>query len=291
MLSCSLRFNYSIVHHPEISSDRFSRIPSFIVALFGMASFRLLVSLTVLTVLWLRSCEVTLALSIDSQIAGAFKAASSSGSLIACVSKNASIVLSYAVDDGGTSLFRISDSICMAIEGISADALYVADKAIEEHAEHLFVYDSEIPLRRLAGAIAQMVHRRTLSPFMRPFGIRSLFSGIDGTDHQPQLLEVDPLGSVHSCRLVFVSPYPLSSIWGKDIDPNDLSTQQCLEKCLATLREALSSANEELDFTRVKVAVVDSQSCRLLEGSAVERGIESGDLGSNTDKRITEGTS
>ena len=233
-------------------------------------------------VLLLLSSGVASAFSTDTQITGAFKAATSSGSLIACVSKNASIVLSYAVDDGDTSLFKISDSICMAIEGIAADALYVADKAVEEHAEHLFVYNSEMPLRRLAGAISQMIHRRTLSPFMRPFGVRALFIGIDG-DRQPQLLEVDPLGSVHSCRLVFVSPYPLSSIWGKEVDPNNLTTKHCLEKCVATMKEALANANEELDVDRVRAAIVDSRCCRLLGGSEVVKEIDNADLGLNAE--------
>ena len=105
-----------------------------------MSALKLVMTLSM--VLLLLSIGVASAFSTDTQITGAFKAASSSGSLIACVSNNASIILSYAVDDGDTSLFKISDSICMAIEGIAADALYVADKAVEEHAEHLFVYNS-----------------------------------------------------------------------------------------------------------------------------------------------------
>lgn len=215
--------------------------------------------------------------SSETQIEGAFRAASSAGSLIACQTSNASIIVSYTADDGGTNLVKISDKICMAVEGIAADALFVADKAVEEHAEHMFVFNSEVPLRRLAGSIAQMVHRRTLSPFMRPFGIRALFVGVDG-NRLPQVLEVDPLGSVHHCKIVFVGPLGLASVWGKETDPMDMSSSQCVRKCISVLKEALSNSNDEFHISRVKIAIVDAHTARMLEDGSIRKAMEEDDF-------------
>lgn len=166
------------------------------------------------------------------QLDGAFKASALGGTVIGCQSKNASILVTYSsncIENRSNNPIKMSYAFGIAITGLAADATYITNKIFDDYSEYKFIYDAHIPIQRLAANIAQMKHKRTLSLAQRPYGIRTVIIGYD--DHLlHQLYEIDPIGSLHKCKLCLVGPYckELNSEWGNTQDPSNLSTEEAI---------------------------------------------------------------
>ena len=223
--------------------------------------------------------------SIDrdfSQREGAFKAAARGGTVLGLRASNMSILLSYpctpshgSEEDGDGSVRGISASMGFAAAGLAADASFVRDMLFDEAAEHRFVFGAEMSLPRLAASIATMMHRRTLSSYLRPLGVRIALIGVH------QLLEIDPLGGLHSCRAVFMGPYAkqLSECLDKSSsDLRDLNNVEILTRGVQTLVEVITHEENSFGSEKLHIAIVgEGLPYKELSREAVRLAVENKD--------------
>jgi 20S proteasome alpha/beta subunit len=207
------------------------------------------------------------------QIEGAFKAASLGATLIGCQSCNTSILFVYNdIHEETSQLPRsISNHIGISVIGMGVDSVYIADKAFEEVLEYNFIYNTELPLSRLASSLSTMIHKRTLSTFLRPFGIKTMLIGYD-TKVGPQLIEIDPMGSLHRCKVTF-GGHLASELFSKwnGYDPTDVSLQEALVRCIETLQQVFSVSGVRFDAKCLALAVVGRNlSMTVMEGSEID---------------------
>ena len=218
----------------------------------------------------------------SSQREGAFKAAARGGTVLGLRSSNVSILLSYpctpshgSEGDGDGSVRGISASMGFAVAGLAADASFVRDKLFDEAAEHRFVFGAEMSLPRLAASVAAMMHRRTLSSYLRPLGVRIALIGVH------QLLEIDPLGGLHSCRAVFLGPYAkqLSECLDKSSsDLRDLNNVEILTRGVQTLVEVITHEENSFGSEKLHIAIVgEGLTYKELSREAVRLAVENKD--------------
>ena len=163
----------------------------------------------------------------------------------------------------------------------------------EKTSDHLYAYGTDPSIHRLAKEAADICHMRTLAN-NRPLGIKAIFLGTDKTN-SPTLLEVDPVGNIHNCKLSSLGTLAekvveaFHNIGKKNENNVDIMDTPSLVKCgLQCLHQALKGNDSKLDLDPSEVTVVChdctsspdmlSSSLLYIDGSTLKEAIEKDDF-------------
>ena len=110
--------------------------------------------------------------------------------VLASLKRSASELSSYQ-----KKVFEIDDHIGIAISGLTADARHLSKYMRTECLNHKFVYDSAMPISRLANRLGDK-HQACTQTYSakRPFGVGLLVVGCDETG--PHLFQTCPTGNI-----------------------------------------------------------------------------------------------
>lgn len=92
-----------------------------------------------------------------------------------------------------THLFKVTDTIGCASTGLIADTRAQLTRSRHEAANFKYKNGFGIPVENLAKRVANMSQLYTQHAFMRPYGLVTMFAGIDDVKG-PQLFKTDPAG-------------------------------------------------------------------------------------------------
>ena len=145
--------------------------------------------------------------------------------------------------------------------GIAADSQYLVNKMFEKTSDHLYAYGTDPSIYRLAKEAADICHMRTLAN-NRPLGVKAIFIGTDKANN-PTLLEVDPVGNIHDCKLSCLGLLSEKIVEAfHDISKNDdsyidgLDTPNLIRFGLKCLHKALNGNGDKLDLDSSEITVV-----------------------------------
>lgn len=101
-------------------------------------------------------------------------------------------------DDGTRRFSQLTDEICIAHSGISADGRVLVAEAHRIVVEYQYIFDESVPLEYLLEELAQIFQQYTMKPGARPFG-SSLLIGYSpqksSTDEVACFYRIDPSGA------------------------------------------------------------------------------------------------
>ena len=90
-------------------------------------------------------------------------------------------------------IFKISDTIGIAISGMTGDARLLCKYMRVENAKHNLKYNDNISVKKLSHRISRLFHEKTYIYGKRPFGLGVLMVGFDD-EHKPHVFEINPAG-------------------------------------------------------------------------------------------------
>lgn len=155
-------------------------------------------------------------------------------------------------------VFQIDSHFGVAIAGLTADARTLTRFMRERALNYRFVYDSPMPVGRMALAVADKAQKRTLFAGKRPFGLGVLMAGYD--EMGPHIYETCPSGNyydwkAHSIGARCQSARTYLEAHHEEYSIGDRNTLLC--HALRALRDTLGTQDEDgLTATNVTLAIV-----------------------------------
>ncbi|MHA1398179.1 MAG: archaeal proteasome endopeptidase complex subunit alpha, partial [Candidatus Heimdallarchaeaceae archaeon] len=147
-------------------------------------------------------------------------------------------------------IHKISENIQAIFAGVAADGRILISRARFESEVFRLTYGTPIDVRGLAIKIGDYVQLFTQQGGLRPFGVGTLFGGIDDTG--PSLQFVDPGGGVVSCKAKAMGEGDSEAIaYLKEKYSEDLTTEQMVEMA----KEAIKKAVRDIEITDENVAI------------------------------------
>jgi 20S proteasome alpha/beta subunit len=147
------------------------------------------------------------------QVDAAFEAAAKGGTVLALKGSESIVILTHSYQDDNFSIQTtrsrqkvrlLCSSIAYCASGITTDSQYVSSKMFEKISDSIYSFGTDPSIYRLAKEAADLLHMRTLTN-QRPLGIRAIFMGFakinSRNNNTLALIEVDPIGNMHQCKL------------------------------------------------------------------------------------------
>lgn len=231
----------------------------------------------------------------------ACKATSRFGSLLAVHNNDIALMFTCLHDDEWSDrstiapllrMHRISNSVGMGLTGTAPDGQYLADEMMTLSLDEEMIFRSKPRIQRLVKKISAVMHERTVTYTSRPFSARLCIIGCnEGTlqDFTPVVMEIDPLGNYHECKLCCLGRFAEDMLaqWNYDFDPIDMTLPQMASECIRVLRStskaksnphALSQA-EGLASDGINISFVGRRTpFKFASRMAVKRAIDNNDL-------------
>lgn len=178
---------------------------------------------------------------------------SSTHVVMATLKRSASELASYQ-----KKLADIDDHVGVAIAGLTADARVLSRFMRNECLNHKYVYDSPMPLSRLAVAVADKCQVSTQRASKRPYGVGLLIAGYDKTG--PHLYQTCPSGNYYEYYAMAIGSRSQS---GKTFlertfaKYKDFDLDTLIKHAVLALRETVSSAKDtDLNADNTAICVV-----------------------------------
>ncbi|SPO41958.1 probable PRE10 - 20S proteasome subunit C1 (alpha7) [Pseudozyma flocculosa] len=136
-----------------------------------------------------------------------------------------------AVENAGTAIaIKTKTGVVIAVEkltsaGLIADGKHIASRARDEAVNHRDTYRYPAPLKALADRVSMYIQAFTLYSSVRPFGISTIFAGIDDS-RGPQIFMIEPSGvfwGYNGCAIGKGKQLAKTEIEKLDLDNLDLT--------------------------------------------------------------------
>ncbi|EFC48991.1 20S proteosome alpha subunit [Naegleria gruberi] len=152
-------------------------------------------------------------------------------------------------------LFKIDDHIGIAIAGLAADGRVLSKYMRNECMSHQYVFETPVPVQRLASKIADKSQKSTQSSSGRPFGVGLLVGGYDETG--AHLYQTCPSGNLYSYKAIAIGARSQSAktYFEKHYDTFTNDWKDLIVHALKALK-GTTGDNVELTTKNCSVAVV-----------------------------------
>lgn len=185
--------------------------------------------------------------------------------VLTCIKRNTSKLAGYQ-----KKLYKIDDHIGAAVSGITADAKVICGYLRSECLNHLFTYDSHIPLNVLVNKLGLKSQINTQEYGRRPFGVGLLIAGYD--ESGPHLYETCPSGNYFEYYSIAIGARCQASKTYLEKHFEEFSQcnkDQLILHTLRALKTSLSS-DQEMNQQNVDIAIV-GKDCKYTELSEEEK--------------------
>ncbi|KAF0975099.1 hypothetical protein FDP41_005852 [Naegleria fowleri] len=167
-------------------------------------------------------------------------------------------------------LFKIDDHVGIAIAGLAADGRVLSKYMRNECMSHQYVYDTFMPVQRLANKIADKSQKSTQNSSGRPFGVGLLIAGYDETG--THLYQTCPSGNLYSYKAIAIGARSQSAktYFEKNYATFTNNVQELIVHALKALK-GTTGDNVELTTKNCSVAVVGKDfKFTIYEDDAIE---------------------
>jgi 20S proteasome subunit alpha 6 len=155
-------------------------------------------------------------------------------------------------------LSEVDSHVGVAISGLTADARVLTRFMRNECLNHSYVYGTQVPLTRLALAVADKCQVSTQRASKRPYGVGLLIAGYDSTG--PHLYQTCPSGNYYEYRAMAIGSRSQSAktylerTW-EEFDGCDL--EALVKHAVTALRETVASSKDtDLTVDNTSIAIV-----------------------------------
>ncbi|KAL0237176.1 hypothetical protein PCE1_000573 [Barthelona sp. PCE] len=196
------------------------------------------------------------------QIRYAFEAVKLGACIVGLVSEEsgAVVIASYRrkfedLAECAKKTVKLYDHMGMTVSGLNADVIYLIDYLQQEADNWDYVYESDIPIQKIANNLALKIHKRTIRYGNRPYGVGVLLAGVDRTG--PKLYCLYPSGSAYQFHCHTLGARSESAKTYLDVNAEAFKTASTEELILHAIRALNTTLKQEtLSAELIDVSIV-----------------------------------
>lgn len=156
------------------------------------------------------------------QVENAYQATMKSGTVLASKSSDSIIIMTitpktFEYSQNSNRILPLNSQSFICGTGIASDVRHLTNRMFDASISHSTIFNQDMPLERLADQLSSIIHERTLSENIRPYGVSLILFGSSipktasstGKDNRNpfKIIEIDPFGNVHDCIITCIGKW------------------------------------------------------------------------------------